>query len=165
VQALSTTNLVVGTRTGTTTTAPTSAAVWSAGSSITPLTSLLATSTKDHLLTAMAIDTKGDIFGTATTSTAAGAQQYLYEAVVSHPAPSVRLKTPKSGKTYKKNAEVKASYTCTAGKGATLNGCKGSVADHHRVSTKKVGKHSFTVVATDTDGQHTKKTVHFTVKK
>jgi hypothetical protein len=164
VQALSTTNLVVGTRTGTTTTAPTSAAVWSVGSAVTPLTSLLATSTSDHLLTAMAIDTKDEIFGTATKSTAAGAQQYLYEAVIAHPKPSVSLKSPKSGKSYKKNAMVKASYSCKAGKGTTLKSCKGTKADHHAISTSKVGKHSFTVVATDADGETTTKTVHYKVK-
>jgi hypothetical protein len=162
--ALSTKDLVVGTLTEYQTT-KTEPALWAVGSAVTPLISLLASPTKDHLLTATGIDTSGDIFGTATTSTAKNAQQYLYEAVVAHPAPSVRLKTPKSGGTYNKGAKLKASYTCTAGKGAKLKSCKGSEPDHHAVSTKKVGKHTFTVVATDTDGEQTKKTVHFTVKK
>jgi hypothetical protein len=140
-------------------------AVWAAGSAVTELSSLLVSPTKDHLLSAMAVDDDGDIFGTATTSTAKNAPLYLYEAVVTLPAPTVKLTAPKGGKTYKKGVKLKASYTCKAGKGAKLKSCKGTEPDHHKVSTKKTGKHSFTVTATDTDGQKTKKTVHFTVKK
>jgi hypothetical protein len=39
----------------------------------------------------------------------------------------------------------------------------GSVENHRRLPTAKLGQHTFTVTAVDTDGQRTKKVVHYRV--
>lgn len=136
------------------------AAVWSPGGNLQTLTSLSAKTSID-LERAEAVDRRGDIFGIGLK----GDDEYLFEAVVKGPPPKVTIKTSKPGKHYKKGSTLKASYSCKAGALETLKSCKGTVKNHHKISTAKVGKHSFKVVATDLDGQKTTTTVHYKVKK
>ena len=138
------------------------AKVWSPTFGLKSLKSLSTNKTGIHLEDALAMDEYGDIYGTGRKG---DAKSYYFEADVTPPAPAVTITTPRSGHTYVKGAMVKASYTCEAPSGHTIKSCKGSVADHAKISTKKTGKHSFTVVATDTDGGTTKKTVHYSVRK
>jgi hypothetical protein len=114
-----------------------------------------------QLAYAYAVDRRGDIFGVAFGSSSS----VLYEARVQNPPPTVKITAPKSGHSYAMGAKVKASYTCKAGTLGKLKSCKGTVKDHHDISTSKLGKHTFTVTATDSDGEKTTKKVHYTVKK
>jgi hypothetical protein len=136
------------------------ASVWYRGGKVTPLRTLVH-KTSVQLVYAYAVDRRGDIFGVGFQ----GGSDVLYEARVQNPPPTVSIKAPKSGHAYAKGAVVKASYSCKAGTLGKLKSCKGTVADHHRISTSKFGKHTFTVTATDADGEKTMKRVHYTVKK
>jgi hypothetical protein len=121
----------------------------------------------------------GDPSGTSLTATPAGTYTVTVTAkqsdgqtatrkttfTVVNPPPTITLKTPKSGASYKKGATVKASYSCKAGSGSTLSSCKGTVATGKKISTTTVGSHSFTVTATDKDGRTAKKKVTYAVKK
>jgi hypothetical protein len=153
--ALGNNGIVVGSDGGET------AEVWSPSIGIRSLKSL-SSATSESLLRALAVDSAGNIYGVGQDKKF---DVDYWEAQLVHPAPTVSIKTPKSGKHYRKGAKLTASYTCKAGAGSTLKSCKGSVADHHKVSTKKTGKHAFTVMATDADGVTTRKTVHYAVKK
>jgi hypothetical protein len=80
--------------------------------------------------------------------------------------PTIKIKTPKDGATYRKGKKVKASYSCNDIDGRLdVKSCKGTVANGKRISTKKTGKHAFTVIAIDRVGNRTVKTVHYKVKK
>lgn len=137
-----------------------SAAIWYRGGKIT-LLSKLTHKTSITMIGVAAFDNRGDIFGVGQGKTS----NVIYEARVPNPPPTVSIKTPKSGHSYKKGSTLKASFTCHAGKLGTLKSCKGSVADHHKISTSKVGSHSFTVTAVDKDGEKTVKKVHYKIKK
>jgi hypothetical protein len=68
--------------------------------------------------------------------------------------PTVTLTTPPSGTpTYTYGQVVDASYSCTAGAGSTISTCAGPVANGSAINTTSVGSNSFTVTATDADGQ------------
>jgi hypothetical protein len=70
--------------------------------------------------------------------------------------PSVALVTPPSGTpTYSYGQVVDASYSCTAGGGSTLSSCTGTVPSGSAVNTTTPGSNSFSVTATDADGQST----------
>jgi hypothetical protein len=139
---------------------PQVAAVWYPGGKVTRLQELVH-KTSVQLNLALAIDGRGDIFGTGTTSHG----HVIFEARVPNPPPNVSITTPKPGHAYNKGASIKASFACKAGKSAVLKSCKGTVADHKAIVTSRVGTHSFTVVATDTDGEKTTKTVHYRIRK
>jgi hypothetical protein len=135
------------------------ASVWYRGGKVTPLRTLVH-KTSVQLVYALAVDRRGDIFGSGFH----GSSDVLYEARVQNPPPTVSIKAPKSGHAYTRGAAVKASYKCKAGKLGKLKSCKGTVPDHHRISTSKLGTHTFTVTATDADGEKTTKRMHYTVK-
>jgi hypothetical protein len=82
-------------------------------------------------------------------------------------APTASITTPASGATFTMGQVVHASYSCAAGTGATLKpgsaGCAGPVANGAAINTSTVGAHSFTVTATDTDGQTGSATNQYTV--
>ncbi|MGA2006800.1 MAG: hypothetical protein ABSH27_04475, partial [Solirubrobacteraceae bacterium] len=71
--------------------------------------------------------------------------------------PSVTLTTPPSGTpTYTYGQVVDASYSCAAGGGSTISTCVGTVANGSAINTTSVGSgKSFSVTATDADGQST----------
>jgi len=80
------------------------------------------------------------------------------------PPPSVTLTTPPTGTpTYTYGETVDASYSCTAGAGGTISTCAGPVANGSAINTTSVGSNSFTVTATDTDGQSTSVTNSYNV--
>jgi hypothetical protein len=69
-------------------------------------------------------------------------------------APTVTLTTPPSGTpTYTYGQVVDASYSCAAGGGSTLSSCTGTVPSGSPIHTTTPGSNSFTVTATDADGQ------------
>jgi ABC-type Fe3+-hydroxamate transport system substrate-binding protein len=71
--------------------------------------------------------------------------------------PSVTLTTPPSvTATYTYGQVVDASYSCTAGAGSSISTCVGTVANGSAITTSSVGSgKSFSVTATDADGQTT----------
>ncbi len=78
-------------------------------------------------------------------------------------APSIALAAPTDESSYTQGEIVDASYTCTAGANSTLTSCTGTVDDGAPISTGTLGANSFTVTATDADGQSTVDTVTYTV--
>jgi hypothetical protein len=134
------------------------AKIWTAATGVRTVASL--SGSKVNLNSAFGIDGVGDIFG---ISLAEAGPRFFEATPLGSAPPSVSIKTPKAGHSYTKGAVVKASYSCKAGKGSSLVSCKGTVADHHKISTKKVGKHTFTVVAKDADGQTHRRKVHYRV--
>jgi hypothetical protein len=79
------------------------------------------------------------------------------------PLPTVTIATPGSGATYAKGQAVAASYSCAAPTGATITACAGPVASGAPIDTSTLGTHSFTVTASDSDGQTTTQSVSYTV--
>jgi len=77
--------------------------------------------------------------------------------------PTVVLTTPSEGASYVQGSEVAASYTCTAGSGATLGSCSGTVANGALINTASLGGQTFTVTARETDGQEASLTHNYTV--
>ncbi len=82
--------------------------------------------------------------------------------------PSAAITTPADGASYPFAATVNASYSCSAGaNGGVLkpgaDGCSGSVPNGSPIDTLTFGTHTFTVTATDTDGQTTTKTAQYTL--
>jgi Glycine rich protein len=96
------------------------------------------------------------------TATAAAPSVTISYTVVG--PPTVTITTPPNNARYAYGQSVDANYTCTAGAGATLKSCVGTVANGSLVSTSTVGSgQSFTVTATDTDSQTTTVTNSYTV--
>jgi hypothetical protein len=68
--------------------------------------------------------------------------------------PTVTLTTPPTGNpTYTYGQVVDASYSCAAGAGSTPYSCVAPVANGSPINTTTIGPNSFTVTATDADGQ------------
>jgi hypothetical protein len=83
---------------------------------------------------------------------------------ISWSVPAVTITTPPAvTATYTYGQVVDASYSCTAGAGLTLSTCVGPVANVSPINTTTVGSNSFTVTATDTDGQSTSVTHDYNV--
>jgi Bacterial Ig-like domain (group 3) len=79
-------------------------------------------------------------------------------------SPSVDIVSPADGATYTVGQVVNASYSCQEGpSGPGLQSCSGPVASGAAIDTSAVGAHVFTVTATSTDGQRTRRTVSYTV--
>jgi hypothetical protein len=135
------------------------AEVWGPGIGLRTLASLSSNTKGFSLNNAMAIDGSGNIYGVGFK----GPNKIYFEAVKKLPQPSVRITTPKNGKSYRKGASLHASYQCKAAAGFVLRSCKGTVAKHHRISTAKVGKHVFRVTARDSDGGTRTVTAHYRV--
>jgi CSLREA domain-containing protein len=80
--------------------------------------------------------------------------------------PKISISAPKNGARYKKGSRVRASYRCTEGGILSpIASCTGAVPDGHRIDTSSLGTKSFTVTATDKQGNTTAKTVHYKVTK
>ena len=78
--------------------------------------------------------------------------------------PSLGITTPANNAIYAVGQVVDASYACTPGIDATLQSCVGTLPDGSPIDTSSVGAgRSFTVTATDTDGQNISVTDNYTV--
>ncbi|MGH2863621.1 MAG: hypothetical protein ACRDJX_00060 [Solirubrobacteraceae bacterium] len=77
--------------------------------------------------------------------------------------PKVTLTTPREGATYTTGAIVAAGYSCEAEAGAELTSCVGTVPAGSPVPTSTTGPHSFTVTATQEDGEETSVNHTYTV--
>ena len=81
--------------------------------------------------------------------------------------PAASVTTPANGATFTVGQLVNASYACAPGTGAALQpgsaGCAAPVSNGAAIDTSTVGPHSFTVVATDSDGLTTSATSNYTV--
>ncbi len=78
--------------------------------------------------------------------------------------PSVTIVSPKSGAVYTVGQTVRASYSCADSAGAPgLASCTGPVAAGAVVSTSKLGRQAFTVLATSKDGEQGTMTVQYRV--
>ena len=78
--------------------------------------------------------------------------------------PSATIRSPASGATYNQGQTVAADYSCSAGaNGGVLQSCVGPVPNGSPIDTATAGRHTFTVTATDTDGQTASTTNAYTV--
>ena len=84
-------------------------------------------------------------------------------------APTATVVQPADGATYTVGQNVPAQYSCTPGaSGGTLKpgvaGCTGPIpSGSAAIDTSTAGTHTFSVTATDTDGQTATATTHYTV--
>ncbi|HEX3688453.1 MAG TPA: Ig-like domain-containing protein [Solirubrobacteraceae bacterium] len=108
-----------------------------------------------HVLTVTATDADG------LTSTASA----TYTSTVSTVAlPPVEIRSPRQGGTYRLGQAVAARYSCAAtGTGPALTSCVGTVRARHRIDTTTLGTHTFTVSATNADGNSTTEAVTYRV--
>jgi hypothetical protein len=74
--------------------------------------------------------------------------------------PTVTLTSPANGATYTEGKVVDASYSCTD---VNLATCAGPVASGAAIDTSTLGKHTFTVTATDAAGNTTSRSATYTV--
>lgn len=77
-------------------------------------------------------------------------------------SPTVKIKTPPEGASYRLNKVVRAQYHCNDAL-TTVASCVGTVPRGAAVDTSTTGPHTFTVTATDADGTTTTATTHYTV--
>ena len=77
--------------------------------------------------------------------------------------PSVSITTPPEGGSYSLGQTVDASYSCNAAPGGTLESCTGTVPDGSPIDTSAGPSHTFSVTATDTDGQTSTVTHIYTI--
>ena len=78
--------------------------------------------------------------------------------------PTATIRSPASGTTYNEGQTVAADYSCSAGgNGGVLQSCAGPVPNGTPIDTATTGRHTFTVTATDTDGQTASTTSAYTV--
>jgi hypothetical protein len=108
-----------------------------------------------HVLTVTATDADG-LSATASAT---------YTATVSTVAlPPVTIQTPRQGATYRLGQAVAARYSCVAiSTGPALTSCVGTVHAGRRIDTTTLGRHSFTVSATNAEGNSTTEAVTYKV--
>ncbi len=75
--------------------------------------------------------------------------------------PTVELRNPATDATYARGQTVAADFDCADDTG--LAWCVGTVADGQPIDTSTLGRHSFTVTATDAAGNTTIRTVAYSV--
>jgi hypothetical protein len=77
----------------------------------------------------------------------------------------IAIGAPADGHAYTQGERVAASYTCAAPApaGVAIAGCHGPVAVGEPIDTATTGAHTFTVTATDVDGDTTTRTVGYQV--
>jgi PKD repeat protein len=79
-------------------------------------------------------------------------------------APSVSIRSPTAGASYRRGQVVDADYGCGEGAdGPGLASCAGTVAIGMPIDTSTPGQHSFTVTAISRDGQRAARTISYTV--
>lgn len=133
-----------------------------------------ATAATSYIVTASPGGTSTTVNGSSTTATLSGLHNgTLYTFTVtainsigagppatatatpagSTSPPSASISSPADGAGFALGQTVNASYSCTAGAGETLRSCAGPSANGAPIDTLTTGRHTFTVTATDTDGQ------------
>jgi DNA-binding beta-propeller fold protein YncE len=78
-------------------------------------------------------------------------------------APTIDLRSPADGATYRLGADVRADYSCADDGESGLSACDGDVADGEAIDTGSVGEHDFTVVARDGAGNEERITHRYRV--
>ncbi len=81
-------------------------------------------------------------------------------ATIDITAPVIKIKTPST--VYAPNQNVLANYSCTDLDDAVMS-CAGTVANGTAVDTSSTGPHAFTVVAQDSHGNYSSKTLTYMV--
>jgi hypothetical protein len=80
------------------------------------------------------------------------------------PPPGITISSPASGASYRLGYEtVAANYACSAPAPASSTTCTGSVENGALINTSTLGKHTFTVTSTDSEGINESKSVTYTV--
>jgi hypothetical protein len=80
-------------------------------------------------------------------------------------APSAVIDSPANGAIYTRGQTPIVRFSCADGaSGPGISSCSAPVANGAPIDTTQVGQHSFTVTATSRDGQHTSKTISYTVR-
>src|SRR4051794_4476279 len=79
--------------------------------------------------------------------------------------PSVDLRAPVDGASFRQGQTVAASYSCSAPAGAAIASCAGPVAPGAALDTSIPGPHTFTVNAVDSDGITATRSASYTVVK
>jgi hypothetical protein len=93
----------------------------------------------------------------AKTSTTATAN---YTVV---PPPAVAISGPAPNATYTQGQVLTAQYSCLTSTPVTIASCSAPVSEGAAVDTQTLGSHSFTVVATDSNGVTTSQTISYVV--
>jgi hypothetical protein len=83
--------------------------------------------------------------------------------VFAGPLPTVTITSPASGAKFTRGKLVDASYSCADTGGPGLASCQGTVAQGSPIDTTTLGKHAFTVTATDANGAQSSQSVNYTV--
>jgi YVTN family beta-propeller protein len=107
------------------------------------------------------------VFTGQTASCNAGPQaQTTRQLTITPPSPpSAQITSPASGARYTLGQIVPAGYACHDGAGAPgISSCTGSVATGQPINTTTIGRHTFTVIATSTDGQTSTSSVTYTIQ-
>jgi hypothetical protein len=108
-----------------------------------------------HVVTVTATDADG------LSSTETATYTVTFSAV---PPPPVSIQAPVQGAGYRLGQAVAARYSCLASStGPALKSCVGSVPAGHRINTRTLGSHPFSVSATDDQGESTTETVTYKV--
>ena len=102
---------------------------------------------------------------TATSSDGQSTTSTIHYTIAG--APTALITSPADGANFTKGQAVNANYSCSDGASAPglnpVRGCIGPVADGAALDTSSAGAHTFTVVATSSDGQTSSLTVTYTV--
>lgn len=107
-----------------------------------------------HVVTVTATDADGL---SATVSA-------TYTVTVAASLPPVSIKRPAQGASYRLGQAVAARYSCAAtATGPALRSCVGTVRAGHAINTRTLGGHTFTVSATNDQGESTTETVTYKV--
>jgi len=78
--------------------------------------------------------------------------------------PAITIASPTPRGSYELGARLVARFSCTeAGTTSAIASCVGTVPSGHRLSTSSPGARSFTVTATDTNGNTVSRTIHYRV--
>jgi subtilase family serine protease len=96
--------------------------------------------------------TDANDFSTTTTAT--------YTVV---PPPAVAISGPVPNGTYAQGQVLPAQFSCATSAPVTIANCSAPVSEGAAIDTQSVGSHSFTVVATDSNGISTSRTVSYEV--
>jgi hypothetical protein len=108
-----------------------------------------------HVLTATATDADGQ-------SVTVSARYAVASAAV--PPPPVAIRAPAEGASYRLGQAVAARYLCRATTtGPALRSCAGTVPAGRPIDTRTLGRHAFSVSATNAQGASTTETVTYSV--